>query len=153
MIRFPRLGAALLLLACALSGMAQDRGTWSAASSNARAITGDLEISDARLSINFAKYPLAQIRSITPAEAAALFQADSSAPGSGNLYRLSVPPTKQFLHHNTLCGSEETQWMVTWLQGKDLQVAFFSGSKMPILTFDALNSSADLCGTFSYLRW
>jgi hypothetical protein len=144
--------AAGLLCAYPLSSYAQDKGTWHAASSTAAAITGDLTISEDKISINFTGFPMAQIRKLEPAEAGATFNADSPTAGSGNLYRLSVPASKRFLHHNTLCGTEVTQWMATYGVGRDLQVAFFSGAKMPVLTSEALANSTDLCGTFSYVR-
>jgi hypothetical protein len=144
--------AAFLALALSLSAAAQDNGYWSAASSNALAITGDIRISDARFTINYASFPLAQIRALKPEEAAAVFDADSNAPIKGNLYRLDVPAEKQFLHHNTLCGADDTQWMVTLSSGRSLQVAFFSGAEIPVLTIDALAHSSSLCGTFSYTR-
>ena len=68
-----------------------------------------------------------------------------------NLYRLRVPATTKFLRKNTLCGSEETEWMVTLAAGKTLRVAFFSGGKMPVLSGDVANS-AELCGVYSYVR-
>ncbi len=131
---------------------AQDKGPWRAESSTARTITGDIEITDSRLMINFAVFPLANIRSLTVAEASAAFDADRSAPGGGFLYRLRIPAEKRFQHRNTLCGSDETQWMATWESGPALQVAFFSGDKMPILTLDALNGSPAVCGIYGYVR-
>ncbi|HZD48138.1 MAG TPA: hypothetical protein VE178_05265 [Silvibacterium sp.] len=144
--------AAGLLCTWPLFSAAQDNGTWRAISSTANAITGDIIISDDKLSIDYAAFTIAQIRKLEPSEAAAAFNADGGARGSGNLYRLSVPAAKRFLHHNTLCGAEETQWMATYVAGHDLQVAFFSGTKMPVLTSEALANSADLCGTFTYVR-
>ena len=41
---------------------AQDKGYWRAASNNASAITGDLSISEAKLSINFTSFTIAHIR-------------------------------------------------------------------------------------------
>lgn len=145
----------LLALALAFSAVVfgQDRGTWRAVSTNARSITGDLVISGAKLTINMTGFTLANIRSLTPADAAAVFGTDPGAPGNGTLYRLSVPPDRRFLHHNTLCGDEETQWMATWVEGRNLQVAFFSGSNMPTLTADALANASDVCGLFTYTRW
>jgi hypothetical protein len=144
--------AAGLLCACSFSAFAQDKGYWRATSQNATSITGDLGISDEKLSINFIAFSLAEIRKLQPAEATALFSAESGVPGAGFLYRLNVPADKRFLHHNTLCGSEQTQWMATYATGRELRVAFFSGSKMPELTPDALGNSTDLCGTFLYGR-
>jgi hypothetical protein len=145
-------GAALLVLAGSLSAGAQDKGYWRAASSNANQITGDITISDSKLTINFVGYSLAPIRKLTTAEAGAAFDVDVNAPGGGNLYRLSVPGEKRFLHHNTLCGSEDTQWMATYVEDRTLHVALFSGGNMPVLTPDALANSNDVCGLFSYER-
>lgn len=141
-----------LLFTCSLTAAAQDKGPWRAASSEARSITGDLYIADSRLTINFSNFTIAEIRALTAAEAAAAFSADASVPGGGHLYRLDVPADKKFEHHNTLCGSDETQWMATWASGSGITVAFFSGSKMPVLSIDALANSSSLCGTFSYVR-
>lgn len=141
-----------LMLACPLFSWAQDKGMWHAASSTAKAITGDVAISDVKLEINFISFPLAQIRKLDPAEASAAFDTVAGAGASGNLYRLRIPDGQRFLHHNTLCGSEETQWMVTYAQGRSLQVAFFSGPNVPVLTAEALTNSTDVCGTFSYVR-
>lgn len=144
--------AASLLLACGLVSAAQDKGIWHAVSSTANSITGDVAIAEAKVSINFVSFPMAQIRRLEPSEAAAAFEAETPAAGSGNLYRLDIPATKRFLHHNTLCGSEDTEWMATYVAGRTLQVAFFSGASMPLLTPEALAKTTDLCGTFSYAR-
>ncbi len=147
------LGAvASLMLICSLPVVAQDKGYWRAVSSNAISITGDLSISDAKIAINFVNFPLAQIRRLQPAESSAAFDADPGEGGVGFLYRLNVPADKRFLHHNTLCGSDDTQWLATYAHGRSLRVAFFSGSDMPVLTTDALANSSDVCGTFTYSR-
>ena len=144
--------AASLLLAGAISGAAQDRGYWRAASSTATGITGDITISIAKVTINFATFPLAQIRALKPAEVSAVFDADVNAGISGTLYRLDVPAGKRFLHRNTLCGEEDTQWMATYVTGHTLDVAFFSGDDMPVFSFDAIQKSSALCGTYAYER-
>ncbi len=135
-----------------MSAVAQEKGAWRAASKTAQSITGDVALSDEKLAINFSSFVIAQIRRLEPAEMGAAFNADASAGGSGNLYRLNVPATKKFLHKNTLCGNEDTQWMATYVAGKSLEIAFFSGPKMPVFTLDAMENSTDLCGTFSYVR-
>ena len=139
-------------LTCSLAGVAQEIGSWRAASSTAKAITGDVALSDEKISINYSGFPMAQIRSLKPEEVGAAFDLESGADRSGNLYRLSIPASKRFLHHNTLCGSEDAQWMVTYVAGHDLQLAFFSGEKMPVLTPEAVANSTNLCGTFSYVK-
>lgn len=147
--------AAALVLALSLPVIAQnqDKGMWYSASSTSNAVTGDIVIKDGRITINLRSYPLAAIRALTPAELSAVFDADQGAGPVGNLYRLFIPASTRFVHHNTLCGSEDTQWMATYASGKSLQIAFFSGQNVPTLTFEAItNSSANLCGTYSYTR-
>ena len=147
-VLFPTL---VLALASAASASAQESGPWRASGSNARAITGDIVFSPTKIVINFAPFTIAQIRSIKTEEARALFNPDNPV-GGGNLFRVQIAADKHFLHHNSLCGSDNTEWIVTYAQGRDLQVAFFSGDKPPALTFDALNGSPAVCGVFTYIR-
>jgi hypothetical protein len=138
-------------LTSAASAYAQESGPWRASSSNARAITGDIAFTPTKIAINFIAFTIAQIRSIKTEEVRALFNPDNPV-GGGNVFRVDIPADKKFLHHNTLCGSDDAQWIVTYAQGRDLQVAFFSGAAPPVLTFDAVNNSPTLCGVFSYVR-
>ena len=139
------------VLSCCFTAAAQEKGYWRAASSTAQSITGDVTLSTDKIAINFASFPIAQIRGLEPGELSAVFEAEGGA-GGGNLYRLSIPATKVFLHKNTLCGSEQTQWMATYVSGRMLHLAFFSGTKIPVLTPDGIANSTDLCGTFLYGR-
>lgn len=148
----PFAAIACLALAAGLCSSAQEKGYWHAASTNASAITGDIAFSDRGVSINLLSFPAAQIRDLTQAEATAAFDADPNAAGAGHLYRLNIPAARRFLHKNTLCGTEDTQWAATYISGRTLQVAFFSGSGAPTLTFEALSKSTDLCGIFTYSR-
>jgi hypothetical protein len=140
------------ILICSLTLAAQEKGMWRAESSTARSITGDVALSDERISINFSTFPMIRIRSLEKAETSAAFDAVSTADGTGSLYSLNIPGTKKFLHKNTLCGTEDAQWMATYVSGKTLQLAFFSGGKTPVLTLDAMANSTNLCGTFSYAK-
>ena len=142
----------LLTLTCSLLAAAQEKGTWRATSTTARGVTGDLIFSNEKLSINFASFPVAQIRQLTPAEITAAFSPADTPTGTGNLYRLSIPAGKVFLHKNTLCGSEETQWLATYVERRNLQIAFFSGPQMPVLTPEVFVNTTSLCGTFTYSR-
>jgi len=131
---------------------AQEKGNWHAANSTAQSITGDVALADERISISFSGFPVARIRSLQPAEVSAVFEAENAVGGSGSLYKLSIPASKKFMHKNSLCGAEDTQWMVTYVAGRSLHLAFFSGQKAPDLTPDAMVNSTDLCGIFSYTR-
>jgi len=141
-----------LVLGCALSSSAQEKGYWVAASSTAKSITGDISISDTKVTINFAGFIIAQIRKMESAEVNAVFASESGGGANGNLYRLNIPAKQRFLHHNSLCGSDDVQWMVTSVDDRSLRVAFFSGVNTPVFTPEALANSTDLCGTFTYVR-
>ena len=132
--------------------VAQDKGYWRANGSTAQSITGDVALSDEKIAINLSNFTIAHIRALNSEEVGAVFNPDNIAGASGNLYRLSIPSSKRFLKKNSLCGSEDTQWMVTYVSGRSLQIAFFSGQKPPVFTSDAISNSTDLCGTFSYGR-
>ena len=105
------------------------------------------------MAINFYNFTIANIRNLTPAELAAAFDAEPGTPGTtGTLYRMVIPGTRKFLHGTTLCGSEDTQWIVTYVSGRNLQLVFFSGSGTPVLTPEALSNNPDLCGLYAYTR-
>lgn len=142
----------LIALACSLPTLAQDKGYWTAASSTASSITGDLAILKDRLTIDLLSFPIVKAKDLAPAEVAAVFDADANAGPAGTLYHLNIPASRRFLHKNSICGSEDTQWMVTYTTGRTLQIAFFSGTNTPVFTFDAVRNSPDLCGTFTYAR-
>jgi hypothetical protein len=142
----------VLLLTCSIPAMPQEQGQWRATSNTAKSVTGDIGFSDTKIGINFSTFIIANIRSLTPAELSAAFDADASAAGTGNLYRLNIPGTKKFLHSRTLCGDEDTQWIATYVTGRNLQLIFFSSSHMPVLTVDAISNSSDLCGVYAYTR-
>ncbi len=141
-----------VLLASSLSCAAQDKGFWNAASNETAKMTGDISIAETKVTINFAKFPLAAIRRLKPVEVSAMFDADVNAGISGDLYRLRVPANKPIVQHNTLCGGEDTQWMATYVTGRTLRVAFFSGDDMPVFTFDAISNSTTMCGRYVYTR-
>lgn len=147
-----RCGVAVSILSCALGVAAQDKGNWFAASSAAKSITGDIAIADSKVTIDYIQFSLAPIRRLKPVEVSAAFDADANAGIGGDLYRLRVPAEQRFLRKNTLCGTEETEWMATYVSGRTLTVSFFSGANMPVFTMDALANTMDRCGTFTYAR-
>jgi hypothetical protein len=146
----------LLLVASLFFGgilaSAQEQGYWRAASSSARDITGDVALAPEKLVINFYSTTMSRIRALEPAEISSVLDVDSNATGTANLYRLNIPAEKKFQHHNTLCGTESVTWMVAYTSGKTLQLAFFSGQKPPVFSFEEMANSTDKCGTFTYVR-
>ena len=146
-----RVVVAGLLLGSAVGG-AQEKGQWRAESKTARSITGDVAFSASRISLNFYGYTIAQIRTLTPAEIGVVFDGADGAAGVGNLYRTDIPGTKKFVGKNTLCGAEDVEYFVTFVSGRELRMAFFSGSAAPPLTGEAMATGTTLCGTYSYTR-
>jgi hypothetical protein len=135
---------------CGTIAVAQlERGAWRAVSNTARSITGDVALTDERISINFTNFTIARVRALEQKELSALFETEG---GSGSLYRMDVPAAKRFLHKNTLCGDSDVQYMATYVQGKELRLAFFSGGKAPVITAESLANTTDLCGTYTYSR-
>jgi hypothetical protein len=131
---------------------AQERGYWRAASNSARTVTGDITLGEEKLTINFFTTTISKVRSLDPAEISSIFDADASSPGVASLYRLNISGEKKFAHKNSLCGTEDVHWMVAYSQSNNLQLAFFSGEKPPVFTFEAMTNSTDKCGTFTYVR-
>ena len=145
--------AAALLLASWVSVTAQELGYWRASSKTAHSITGDVALSEIKLSINFSLFNIVRARDLEPAEVASVFDADSAGTVKGRLYGLNIPATRKFLHKNTLCGTEDTHWMAAYSpDGSSLQLAFFSSEKAPTFTVDAIANSTSLCGVYSYVR-
>jgi hypothetical protein len=140
------------LLACCVSLTAQELGFWRAANSTAQSVTGDVALSDAKISINFSNFAIVRARDLDPAEVSSVFDADSNASNKGHLYRLNIPASKKFMHKSTLCGTEDAQWMATYVEGRSLNLAFFSGQRVPVFTLDAISNSTNLCGTYTYSR-
>ena len=136
-----------------MPGMAQERGSWRPASKTAQSITGDVTFNGDRMTINFFSLPVAEIRPLKPDEVLAMFDGADASAGAGHLYRLSIPGDRKFLHKNTLCGSDETQWMATFVAGKELHLAFFSNAKPPVFSVEELGKNENLCGTYSYVKY
>lgn len=148
----PLLRSLTVVTFLALPSLAQDAGYWRALSQTAHSITGDVALSADRLSINFAPFTISRVRALEPAELSAAFNPDPGAQGEATLYRVAIPGTRKFLHKNTLCGSEDTTWMATYVAGRTLEIAFFSSEKPPVFTMEAMNNASDLCGIFTYSR-
>jgi len=144
--------AAALVAVFGATAMAQELGYWRAASNTAKSVTGDIGIGDTNLLINFASFNIVKAKDLTPAETSTVFDTDSAGTKRAHLYGMNIPGTKKFLHKNTLCGSDDTKWMVTLVDGNALQVAFFSGDSAPTFTVDAMANATNLCGTYSYVR-
>jgi hypothetical protein len=144
--------AASLILCCLPPAHAQEKGYWRAASNSARTITSDVTLADEKITINLTTFPMSKIRALDAAEVSAVFDTDSATAPTASLYRLNILADKRFLRKNSLCGSETVSWMVAYARGSGLQLAFFSGEKPPVFTFDAIANSTDKCGTFSYIK-
>ena len=152
-MKLSKLLAVALALTAALPAQ-QIRGTWRAASKTAQSITGDVAISLEKIQIGFTIFPISQIRPLTPAEVKAAFDLEGNVDptGLGHLYKVNISASQKFIRKNSLCGGETTEWMVAYIEGRTLHIAFFSGAKPPTFTPEAIATSTDLCGTYTYSR-
>jgi len=142
------------VLACTALAVAQqpEKGYWRAASRTAASITGDISISGSKITINFTSFLISPIRLLKPAEVSAAFDEAVDTAGNGQLYRVSIPASRRFVKNNTLCSSQDTQWIAVYVANGSLKVAFFSGDNVPLMSFEALQKSTDLCGTYMFVR-
>lgn len=150
-MKFHKLVAVTLALSTTLFAQ-QIRGSWRATSKNAQSITGDVAIAAEKIQISFTILPISQIRALQPAEIRAAFDLDGEPEGVGSMYKVNIPATQKFIKKNSLCGGETTEWMVTYVAGRQLRIAFFSGAKPPTFTPDAIATTTDLCGIYSYAK-
>lgn len=133
--------------------MAQELGYWRADSKTAHDVTGDVSIGDTKLAINqFYLFNIVKARDLTPVETSAVFDTDSNSNSKAHLYGLLIPATRKFVHKNTLCGTDDTHWMVAYAEGNSLAIAFFSGEQAPTFTVDAISNSSSFCGMYRYSR-
>jgi hypothetical protein len=143
---------ALLALTSGTLSNAQELGFWRASSSSALSTTGDVGISEAKIAIDFYNFDIVRASDLEPAQVSSVFDVDINTSGKGHLYKVNIPAAKKFMHKNTLCGAEDTQWMAAYAEGRTLHLAFFSGQKAPVFTLDAISNSSALCGTYTYTR-
>ncbi|HYK35608.1 hypothetical protein [Alloacidobacterium sp.] len=142
-----------LLLAGSMSATAQELGYWRAASAEAKSVTGDVGFSDAKLTIYFSNFDIVHAADLDSAQVSSVFDVDSNnTANKGHLYKMNIPGARKFLHKNTLCEGEDTQWVAAYVEGRTLHLAFFSGQKVPVFTLDAISNSSALCGRYSYER-
>jgi hypothetical protein len=153
-MKFRLFAVALIATVCSFTPAlhAQEDGYWRASSNTAKSITGDLALGGTKMTLNFVTFSVSQIRLLTKDEMVAVFNPDAPDAAVGHLYKLDIPGDRKFLHKNSLCGSETVRWMATAVMGRNVEIAMFSSEAVPVLTFDAVQNSQTLCGTFTYSR-
>ena len=87
----------------------EDRGLWRSASKEALVMTGDITIGEAKVTLNFVTFPLAQIRRLKPVEVSAVFDADVNAGIEGTLYRLRIPGAQRIAAARIPCAAARTR--------------------------------------------
>jgi hypothetical protein len=141
------------LLFSGISATAQELGFWRADSNTAHDVTGDVGISETKIAIEaFYPFNIVHARDLTPAETSAVFDTDIASNSKAHLYGLVIPSNRKFLHKNTICGTEDTHWMVAYAEGNSLALAFFSGEQAPTFAVDSIANSSNFCGMYRYVR-
>jgi uncharacterized RDD family membrane protein YckC len=127
---------------------------WSAGSHTAAAVTGDIEMLADGLRVAGNDLHLQVVRDLEGQDevnAKELFMLGTAATAPITLYKTSISSETKFLNGSDLCGKDDTTWIVitTDRDGGTLYMAMFSGSSEPDLN---LQTSKNLCGTYSYMR-
>jgi hypothetical protein len=129
-----------------------DTGKWTAASTTAMSITGDITITPTSISFAHKTFKIRLVREIDKAhldDAGRIADAGDSPP-SARLYRIQIPRTTILLNENTMCGPNDAKWMLAVYEKKAISLAFFSGETEPNLDYQSVAVSHDLCGTYGY---
>jgi hypothetical protein len=125
---------------------------WSAMSTTAMSITGDVTLSPTDLTMAGTGYPLTHVATVPAQQRAGIGQFIAvTEPAAVDLYRIKIPGARKLRNGNTLCGGNDVAWLlVVSGSGPTLALAFFSGAAQPPLDPNALSNSTALCGTFTY---
>jgi len=123
-------------------------------------ITGDIKSTPTTLTIAGHKLELRLVRQLNhddTANAAALLDTKITPNLIGVLYQTHLSAGTKLQGNNTLCGKNDTTWIVILLSQSnaprstaDLYLANFSGSGEPDLRPSAIATSTHLCGTYWY---
>jgi hypothetical protein len=131
---------------------------WTAMSTTAMGITGDIETTKNELIIQNHRLRLSVAKKLQGEEledTSDLLNATRNSSTRGELYRTYFPGRTRLQGTNTLCGNAPTQWVVIVHtidrdNRTNLDLAFFSGNQQPDLKPAAIRISKNLCGTFWY---
>jgi hypothetical protein len=133
---------------------------WTAISTTAMAITGDIKSTDTSLTIADHRLELHLVRNLDEEDlknALILLNKRFIPSIHGALYQISLAANLKLRGSNTLCGKSRTSWVVQihsparkTTEHENLYLAFFSGDQEPNLTPSVINTSTGLCGTYWY---
>ncbi|MBN8809410.1 MAG: hypothetical protein J0I47_14405 [Sphingomonas sp.] len=135
------LTTAILLLIPAAAFAAAGVERWSATSTTAMAITGDITLSPTRLVANGKVFPLVVAADVTDF-------ASTTGPQAARILRVTKPVNPVLRNGNRLCGSP-VRWIAVYRtdRGRNLNLSAFSGVRRP-----TGETGTGTCGTFLYSR-
>jgi len=134
--------AAITLLVPAATVAAPPRTErWSATSSTAMGITGDITLSPTVLTAAGKRFPLAVAEDVKD------FGSDTG-PQAARILRVTSPINPVLKNGNKLC-TGQVRWIAVYRSdsGKSLNLSAFSGTNQP-----TSETGPDVCGTFLYSR-
>ena len=126
---------------------------WTAASTTAMSITGDIAITPESISFAHKTFRIRFVREIDKAhldDAGRIADAGESPP-SARLYGIQIPRNTILLYRNTMCGPHDAKWMLVVYGNRALSLAFFSGETEPNLDYQSVAVGHNLCGTYGYI--
>lgn len=131
--------SAILLSAQATATPGVER--WTATSTTAMGITGDIALSPTRLVAAGKAFPLSVAADVTNF-------GTNQGPQAARILRVTRPINPVLRNGNKLCGAP-VRWIAVYRSdhGKSLNMAVFTGGLQP-----SSETGSDLCGTFLYSR-
>jgi hypothetical protein len=164
-IGHPHLGqvslcCAALFILLPLNAQLEKPLKWTAMSTTAMGVTGDIIETAHEFVIGNQHLKLTPVRRLENeelADAAELLNATLNPDTRGALYKTFLAPNTRLQGGNSICGRNATSWIVALRTtdnrgGINLDLAFFSGKLTPDLSPSAINASRELCGTYWYQK-
>ena len=131
---------------------------WAATSQTAVSITGNIVVTPQAITISHKEFPLEFVRQVDKQHfkdvariIEPFMQHMFMQPLSARLYKTLISRDVQLLNGNTMCGPNAAKWMLAAYSEDHLSLAFFSSAEEPNLDYKVVETSHDLCGTFTYI--
>jgi len=131
---------------------------WSALSTTAIGITGDVELGQHEIVIDDVhRYRIQKVRQLVASEVeAAKDLTGERGLSQWLLYTVHIPASTQLNNGNTMCGDQAATRLVmaygSSAGAKTLSLIFLSGSKEPFRSGWRETTDSGVCGSFSYIR-
>lgn len=131
---------------------------WTAYSTTAMAITGDVSLDHETITLGGRhKFRIKRVRALSAAELEAMHEfTGSEALAEASLYKIDIPANTKLRNGNTICGRAATTRMIAARKSargeKQLVLVFFSGSRNPFFEGWRSTVNSGICGSFGFTQ-